>query len=131
MTMIIDTTETGWVTGASRTLQTVRVTTNPADWKSGGIGLNETDSYLIGFESTDQYRWLTGKVKGDTVTFNVTQQLQSWVTSPSSNQGLRIFNGDELKGNFNDIYRMKIRLDQLDSERSPKIVVYYTVPSVK
>lgn len=130
MTMRIDTTEAGWVTGASRTLQTVRVTTNPADWKSGGIGLNETDSYLIGFESTDQYRWLTGKVKGDTVSFNVTQQLQSWVTNSSSNNGLQIFHTNELTGNFNDIYRMKIRLDSTDPERSPKIVVYYTLPPV-
>ncbi len=125
--MRIDTTAAGWVTGKSRTLQTVRVTTDPEDWSPGKIGLNETDSYLIDF-TTDQNRWLTSTLSGDTVKFNITEQLQSWVSSPSLNKGLQIYSGSELKGDFNDIYRMKIRFNPADTERSPKIVIYYTIP---
>jgi hypothetical protein len=128
MMMRVDTTGIGWVSGKTRKIQTVRVTTEPGAWNPGGIELNETDSYLVGFDATDQNRWLTSTLSGDTLKFTITEPFQSWVSYPSSNKGLRIFHGGELKGDFNDVYRLRIINDPADAERSPKIIIYYTIP---
>ncbi len=127
MILRIDTTAGDFNRSKTRTIQTVRVETDPAEWAPGKIALDNIDSYLINFGAS-QNRWLTCTTSGDTLKFNITEQAQSWVSKPASNKGLQIFNGDELKGNFNDLYKLRIVNDPADAERSPKIVIYYTVP---
>lgn len=125
--MRLDTTAGDYSRLTQKKVQVVRTETDPTEWQAGQIKLHPDDSYYIQFD-TDQKRWLTSITNSDTLQFNITELLQSWVRRPESNKGLQIFNAEELKGNFNDIYRLRIFMHPDHPERSPKIIIYYTIP---
>jgi hypothetical protein len=111
-------------------LQAIRVETLPAKWAAGEIAINATD-YAILKSSGLFHDHLTDHIKGtdDTLRLTLGGQMQAWVIRPSTNTGFELFNGNELNGDFKKFYRVRFFNDPVgDRDRSPKIVIYYTLP---
>jgi hypothetical protein len=111
-------------------LQAARVETSPAQWKAGDLTLNATDYFNLRVGGLP-HDHLTDNIKrtDDTLRLTIGAQLQSWVTKPASNYGLEIFSGGELSGNFRNLYRVRFINDPAgDRDRSPKIIIYFTLP---
>ena len=112
-------------TGDSLLLQALRV--QSSDWVSGTLVPQRIDVLYIDPLSRFRNR-LTDNLDDDSLKFNITRQMQDWVTFPSQNYGLQISHGDEVRGNFRKLYRARFINNPLDREHSPKIIIYYTLP---
>lgn len=111
--------------GDSLLLQALRVLS--LDWVSGSLSNNQTDITYINPLSRFRSR-LTDNLRNDSLTFNITHQLQDWATFPSRNFGVQIAHGDEVRGNFRSLYRVRFIRNISDRENSPKIIIFYTSP---
>lgn len=115
-------------TGDSISLQTVRTATDTSGWTPGNVVVSGDDYSWLTYDNLSQ-RWLTDNAADDTLRFTITRQFQKWVNNPSSNCGLQIYNARELKGGYDRLYRLRIYNNYtLDKYRSPRIIIYYTLP---
>ncbi len=108
-------------------LQAARLTSGPSTWQAGSVTIRSDDAFYLLNNATKRAR-LTGLIANDTLRVTITEQMQEWVSSPSSNYGLRLFGADELSGDFNRLYRVRFKRSNTDSLGSPQVILQYTRP---
>ena len=114
-----------YTAGDSLMLQALRLTS--LDWQAGLTSTSGFDQAYVNALSRYRKR-LTDNVKDDSLTFNISRQLQDWITFPSQNYGLQISHADEVFGNFRRLYRLRVINNPSDRENSPKIIIFYSLP---
>lgn len=110
---------------------------------SGDYRYTPTDSVILqaGHLSVDPSEWAAGNTSilfalptdnmhDDTFRVAITTSAQIWADDDGDNDGLVLFHGNQFlsTGDFSRLYRIRLRIDPLNPEPSPKIVVYYTLP---
>lgn len=98
---------------------------------------NVIEAYVL---DTDTANWLPSKlvrgplsnsfdsVHDDTLKIQISSIVQSWASRPSNNFGLVLEDHFEHSSNPFQLYRLKFNYDPVDRERSPKIIIHYTIP---
>ncbi len=110
----------------SISVQAVRVTVDPDKWTASQATTSGQDVYDLQTSLAVRARW-TDKVHDDTLQLNITAFVQSWVSSPQGNHGIRLFHGYEVDGDSR-LYRVKFTRDPSNQGASPRLAIYYTVP---
>lgn len=110
----------------SISVQAVRVTVDPDKWTASQATTSGQDVYDLQTSLAVRARW-TDKLHDDTLQLNITAFVQSWVSSPQGNHGIRLFHGYEVDGDSR-LYRVKFTRDPSNQGASPRLAIYYTVP---
>ena len=113
--------------GDTLSLQALRVNEDVPDWKPGMVELNGTDLSRL-FNDTKFSRRVTDDISDDTLRINITNLVHEWAINPSGNFGMQLFSANEPLNIYSHLFRVRFLSDSLDREKSPKIILTYTLP---
>lgn len=97
-------------------VQAGHMAVDPSEWAAG----NTSISFFLN----------TDNIEDDTFRVAITTSAQTWADDDEDNDGLVLFHGNQFlsTADFSRLYRIRFRIDPLNPDQSPKVIVYYTLP---